>query len=356
MACDVSRLLHFSKTKQELVAMCIDHYANVLKNYVSDKVKTDDTTIDQQIRERMLKEVFHGEPFNHRTYRKYQNDFFEVIEVTMDQSIPDGWRDNPVWNRFVEERRLDLGDTNEFYINGNSLLTVSKFSGNHWDTNRERFDLGSSTSVPTSWFVAHFYNEAERFMKEIDSFITMMNKVTASFLNSFYGASYTAFADIANYVPEEFSGKGTLATAAEKKALLLLRDKIETANNSTAIFVGTKTALRELQGTIDDHWISDSMQNERNRNGIISTWEGTELLPLPNVFKRGTFDFMIPTNKILIVTTNATPIKFVYEGNTRIKEVQTIQENQDMTLEYQAQVKAGVGVVIDSVVGEWEIA
>jgi len=130
-----------------------------LANYVAANVDTTAGSIDDNIRDRFEKEILHGEKFNYRTYRKYKNDIFAIIETVLDQTLPEGWSDNEFFNRFVEVRRLDLGDTNEFYAENNGLLTVSRFSGNHWDTIRERMDIGVPFSVQTSWWEVHFYND-----------------------------------------------------------------------------------------------------------------------------------------------------------------------------------------------------
>ena len=42
MACNMSKIANFSKAKQELIAMCIDHYTGDLANFVAENVKTDD--------------------------------------------------------------------------------------------------------------------------------------------------------------------------------------------------------------------------------------------------------------------------------------------------------------------------
>ena len=356
MACNMSKIANFSKAKQELIAMCIDHYTGDLANFVAENVKTDAQTIEAQIRERITNEVLGGAEFNFRTYRKYKNDIFEVIEVILDQTLPEGWKKNEFFNRFVEERRVDLGDTNEFYAEDNTFLTVSRFSGNHWDTIRERFDIGSSFSVKTTWFEVHFYNEFERFMKNIDSFAALLEKARKSFLNSFQNAIYTAFSNMGDVLPDGFSGKGTLSTDSEKEALLEIAEKVQTATGNKPVFVGSATALRKLQGKIEDNWIADSAKEERKKNGVVTTWEGYELVVLPNVFKAGTYEFELSTDKILIVSNATRPIKFVYEGESRMKQITDERENADMTYEAQIQTKAGIGVVADNVFGEWTLA
>ena len=353
MACNMEKLIKFSKDKQELIAMCVDNYTDDMVNFASAKV--DFASIDGEIRKR-FSEVMGGADFNHRTYRKYKNEIFEIVEIVLDQTLPEGWADSEFFNRFVETKRLDLGDKNEFYAEENSLLTVSRFSGNHWNTVRERFDLGTGFSIPTSWYNVHFYNDFERFMKNIDSFSRMLDKARKSFNQSFQDANYVAFSGMSEVAPEGFAGHGTLSTDAEKENLLAIIEKVETATRTRPTLVGSNTALRKLQGNITDNWIPETSKTERQRNGVVSTWEGYELLSLPQVFKKGTFDFELSTTKLLIIGGEARPIKFVYEGNSRINEVRDNTTNRDQTLEEQIQTKAGVGVVADSIFGSWDLA
>ena len=77
---------------------------------------------------------------------------------------------------------------------------------------------------------------------------------------------------------------------------------------------------------------------------------------IPQVFKQGTFEFALSTTRILILATNGKPIKFVYEGDSRLKEVTDNRENMDQTLEGQIQVKAGLAVISSDIVGCWELA
>lgn len=356
MACNMNKIANFAKEKQELVAMCVDHYTGDIADFVAENIKTDSKSIDAQIRERITKDILHGAEFNRRSFRKYKNDIYEIIEVVLDQTIPTGWANSEFFRRFVEERRLDLGDENEFYVEDNTLLTVSKFSGNHWDTIRERLDMGATFSIPTSWYEVHFYNEFERFMKGIESFIDMMDKARESFVKFIQEAAYVAFSGIGEYVPAEFTGHGALSTDAEKEALLALIEKVEVENGAKPVLVGSSAALRKLQGKIDDFWIPETAKEERFAKGVVSFYEGYEMLPLPQVFKQGTFEFELANDKILIIAGNSKPIKLVYEGDSRIKEVTDIRENMDQTYEAQIQTKAGLGVVCDKIAGEWTLA
>ena len=356
MACDMSKLANFSTEKQQLIALGIDTYTGDVANYVAKDVDTSAGSMDDVMRERFEKDVLHGEKYNYRTYRKYKNDIFEILETVLDQTLPEGWKENEFFDRFVETIRVDLGDKNEFYAEDNGYFTVSKFSGNHWDTIRERMDMGKSFSVETSWWEVHFYNEFERFMKNIDSWTKLMDKARKSFLQAFQNAMYAAFSQMSDMAPEGFVGHGSLATDTERDALLELIDKVETANGVKPILVGTGAALRKLQKNIDENWIAQSAKEERKNNGIVSSWEGYDLMPIPQVFKQGTFDFALSTTQILIVATNAKPIKFVFEGDSRLKETNDNRDNMDQTLEGQVQVKAGLASVTSDVIGYWDLA
>lgn len=356
MACDMSKLANFSTEKQQLIALGIDIYTGDVANYVAKDVDTSAGSMDDVMRERFEKDVLHGEKYNYRTYRKYKNDIFEILETVLDQTLPEGWKENEFFDRFVETIRVDLGDKNEFYAEDNGYFTVSKFSGNHWDTIRERMDMGKSFSVETSWWEVHFYNEFERFMKNIDSWTKLMDKARKSFLQAFQNAVYAAFSQMSDMAPEGFVGHGSLATDTERDALLELIDKVETANGVKPILVGTGAALRKLQKNIDENWIAHSAKEERKNNGIVSSWEGYDLMPIPQVFKQGTFDFALSTTQILIVATNAKPIKFVFEGDSRLKETNDNRDNMDQTLEGQVQVKAGLASVTSDVIGYWDLA
>ena len=162
---------------------------------------------------------------------------------------------------------------------------------------------------------------------------------------------------MSDLVPDGFTGRGALSTDTERDELLTLLDKVSAANNGVKpIIVGTGAALRKLQKNIDENWIPESAKEQRNRNGVISSWEGYDLMPIPQVFKQGTFDFALSSTRLILLANNAKPIKFVFEGDSRLKEITDNRENMDMTLEGQIQVKAGLAVIYGGIVGDWELA
>lgn len=63
-------------------------------------------------------------------------EFFNVIEDILDPQITYGWSDNEFFNSYVENRNIADGDRNDFYVEDEVLLNVSKVSGDHHDLNK----------------------------------------------------------------------------------------------------------------------------------------------------------------------------------------------------------------------------
>lgn len=68
-----------------------------------------------------------------RAMRTHKAEVFAIIEDVIDELLISGWNDNPFFRDMVEIKNLADGDRNEFYVPDDSVLTVSKFSGNHHD-------------------------------------------------------------------------------------------------------------------------------------------------------------------------------------------------------------------------------
>ena len=66
-----------------------------------------------------------------RAIRANKDLVFTLIEETIEEMIITGWMENPFFMQFVESKNLALGDENDFYVEDDSILSVSKVSGNH---------------------------------------------------------------------------------------------------------------------------------------------------------------------------------------------------------------------------------
>ena len=96
-----------------------------------------------------------------KAIKRNQQVLFDLIEEVVPNLLQTGWQENPFFNEFVETKHIDIGDKNVFYTEDETLLTVSKVSGNHWDIDRQRLGKGASFSVETSWYGIAVYSEYE---------------------------------------------------------------------------------------------------------------------------------------------------------------------------------------------------
>ena len=87
-----------------------------------------------------------------RAIRANQALVFSIIEETVEEMIMTGWTNNPFFMEYVETKNLALGDTNDFYVGDDSILSVSKVSGNHHNMIRQRLGAGRHYAVTTEWF------------------------------------------------------------------------------------------------------------------------------------------------------------------------------------------------------------
>lgn len=69
-----------------------------------------------------------------QAWRDHGKEIASLIEDVIVDRMNSGWTEaNARFMEFVEEINLSDGDINEFYVEDNSLLVVSRFAGNHHD-------------------------------------------------------------------------------------------------------------------------------------------------------------------------------------------------------------------------------
>jgi len=150
--------------------------------------------------------------YNYRQLVKALPEIFAIIEEVLDVTINDAWKSDPFYRDLVDARNLALGDKNDFLIEDNTWVTVNRFSGNTWDTDREKLSGRRRISLDTEWFFAHVYDDFERFRTRAIDVETLSNKMTAAFVRHVDTMIAMAFDDAATNLPAAFSVAATLAT------------------------------------------------------------------------------------------------------------------------------------------------
>lgn len=291
-----------------------------------------------------------------RAIRRHKLDIYEVHEDVIQDLLKTGWGDNPFFNEFVEIRNLEDGDTNEFYVADDVILTVAKFSGNHHDLFRQRLGGGQPFTIPTAWYGVKFYVEYEHFLNGRVDWATMVQKVYEAFDKKVNDMVYNALIGVGSLLSPSavFTGSGDL----DRDDVLNLIENVQAATGNEVVIMGTKTALGKLDAIGDVSWRSNEMKQERYTTGRLGYWEGVRKIEIPQSFVPGDLTQKQVSNDILLfmpVDPSNKFIKVINAGEARVFEDTDPNTNMDMTLEYEYQQKLGVGVVIGKKFGIWDM-
>lgn len=328
-----------------LATLCIDACTGRVGNFASENAKY----TDEAVRSAFC-EILGDIKLTYQNWRRHKIEIFEVMEEVLNTNLPNAWNESPFYNELVEIKNFLLGQKNEFIVEDNSILVVSKFSGNHWNVDRQKLQGKKSFSIDTEWFAIRVYDELERFLKGTVTVEKMFAKMQEGIQKDIDSRVYSAFLGAGTYLPAEFVENGTFV----KDTMISLVDRVQTATSKTARVVGTKQGLAKLTGAIDNAWISEEMKNEKHTTGRIKVWEGISTIEIPQVFTRGTYDFKIDDKTLFVLPENEKFIKLYFEGDTRALDLKE-GDTKDMTIDSQIQTKLGVGLVWGNVFGKYTI-
>lgn len=333
---------------KELVKLCIDTVKNpsIVQNFSKGM------DVSEVIRKEFF-EIMGTEKPTLKDLRRHKVEVFEIIEEVLDQTIINGVNENDFFMQFADVRNLALGDRNEFYVEDNTLLVASKLSGNHWDITRQKLDVGQSFSVKTSAFGLAVYMDFFQFLTGRRSFPELIAKVQRAITDKISQEVAASFTAGASYLPSEFKASGTY----DQAKLFDVIGHVEAASGSTPYVLGTRKALAKITAGANTALYSDNMKNELNNTGRLSTYNGINMVQLPNVHKANTFQFAYDDNLLLILPSNdIKPVKLVFEGDSLVKEVSDGTDNMDMSIEYKFITKFGTQVVFNTLYGSYSMA
>ena len=309
------------------------------------------TSLENHLRECINKDIFGGLNFR-QAVRRNKHTVYEVMEQITDIVVGENVLKSAFVDQFVEVKNRVLNDRTDWVTEGDSLLTVASFAGNHWDTNRQSFDSGEKFTLPSEWAFIHVYMEFERFMLGIESFDKLTAAITKSFEAFINERVFAQFHNIASAVPSEFVYNGN-----NEEAILELCEKLEVFGGyNNMIICGTQAALRKLDGVIPEVMIANSQKESRALTGSFGVWNGYKLMRIPQVKKNDAFELALDNNKLFIIGADTKPIKLEYIGNTRTKMIDDEHVNNDLTLDLQVQTKFALGTLLPKYFGVINLA
>ena len=288
---------------------------------------------------------------------------YALIEEVIDEMIITGWMENPFFKEFVDSKNLALDDENDFYIEDDSILSVSKVSGNHHNMIRQRLGAGRHFSVAGEWYGIKIYADYERLLTGAEDWATFVTKVTDAINRYLYDALYAALRGAKESLGANWVKSGALETT-NKATLVKLCQDVAMATGSEVTIFGARTALSSLTGMADVNWAPESVKEEYYKNGgVLGNWEGFRVAEIGQGLKRGaginsaSVEYQLDTDRLYIIPTNVANkfIKVVNYGETQVEQVTDNGTNRDGSREYEVLYKMGINVVLNTVFGVWEI-
>ena len=278
---------------------------------------------------------------------------FEIIEEMVDNIVIDGdaTRD-AFFNNFAEVKNLALGDKNVFYAEGANTLALSKFSGNHFDIRRQRIDIGSEFQVEMGDYGIAIFEYFERFLAGRCDLAKLVTLAQEAINKGVSESIYTTFNDALTNLPSVFVFNGTYDETGISETL----GHVEAYNNAVPVLVGTKTAIAKLQGKVAVDSLSNEMKAQKNALGYIEMWNGYKCLTLPQLHKKGTFDFIFDDSKILALPGGEKLVKVCFEGTSQVRDIAENGDNADKSVQTTITLKFGTAVAYAGTIGTITIA
>lgn len=345
----MSKTMNFSADQAKVYDLALDLARCDFEQHI-DSEKLTKKDLEEHLRYTIKNDMLGGLTM-YQALRRNSNALFEVIEEIVNVAIGENVLQSDFIDSFCEVKRRDLGDESAWYHEG-GLLTVARFAGNHWDTNRQALDLGSEFTLPREWFYVHVYDELERFLNGIVSLDRLMDKVYKSTNKYIQDNIYAQFQNVASVVPAEFTVNGN-----SEKALGELCDKVMAAGGySSLVLAGTRGALRHIAEIVPDKMFAYSQKEAKAATGSIAEWEGHKLMMIPQTFKSGTYELALNDSQVFIMGADAKPIKVEFYGDSRTMMDTTGQKNNDQTMDFQMQTCMGMGLVVPPEFGVFNFA
>lgn len=297
-----------------------------------------------------------------RGFRDHGREWFDIIEDTVNLVITTGLQENEWFDSFVERKTIAYGDRADFYSETDALFAVAKAGESHHDHILQRLQAGVTQPVPTARYVVKIGADINRYITGDVDWSKMIQQIAKSFIAKTQEEALLALGSAVNKLPVTtgFIGTGALSAATKDNFDAIIAN-VSAANDGADVAIyGTKMALKKLNALADVDWASMTQKEAMTNTGILGTYEGANLVVVPQRFKDLTMTTKVFDDKKLyfMPMVDNKFVKFVDEGDTQINEITDRGEQNgrwDDIMTYEVQRRFGVAVVIGRYFGQWTL-
>lgn len=300
----------------------------------------------------------------HRAMKKHSQEWFEIVEETVDEYIAYGMRENEIFNQLVNVRSRALGQDNLFWVpEKDVILSIAKVGTSHHDYILQRLGKGESYAVPVARYGAAVGMELNRYMAGQEDWDKLIATLAKSFTMKQQVEIYNLAMSAATQLPVTtgFVGTGAFSTST-KAAVDAIIENVSAANDGAEVVaIGTRTALKNFTKLGDVNWIAPSMKESVAHTGLLGDYEGTDLIVVEQRFADSTLTTkLFDDTKILFLAKgvdNKLIDMFTY-GETEIDEITEKGEEHgryDDLGKYEIQMSWGMAVRVKRMFGQWTL-
>jgi len=249
---------------------------------------------------------------------------------------------------FAEFRGIAWGDTTRFEIENSDLFDVCTVAKGNGNIRRQRIENGF-LPITTEAKGIKIFDNFKRFLAGKVNWTAMVQKVTDSYVKHVKELVYLAF-----YASTPVSGNAVFnvndAGGFAIDNAYEIVEHVQAENfNSDVLIIGTRIALKNFTPVI----ATEQANKDMYETGYYKSAEGYNLVPIDQMHKGGTFDFLLDNQQVMIVPANLGGIvKILEEGEPIITDT-PIGQNADMSVEHMFYREVGVAVVTGAKYGKY---
>lgn len=308
------------------------------------------------------------DPKNYQEVRRgkmyHGREWLDIIENTVEFVVSVGYQENEWFNQFVDKMTIGYKDRADFYSENDSILSIAKSGESHHDHFLQRIEAGQVVSIPTFRYSVKVGADINRYIAGEMDWAKLVSKIGEAFIQKTQKEAYDALDTAVTKLPTTtgFVGTGALSSSNKANFDAVIANVSEANGGADVAIFGTRTGLKSLNAITDVDWANLAQKDAMTNSGLLGTYEGTELVLLPQRFADRTYDvsrklfndyklFIMPKldNKI---------VKFVDEGVTEINEITEKGEQNgrwDDIMTYEVQRRMGVAVLVGRFFGQWTL-
>lgn len=292
-----------------------------------------------------------------RAIEMHHNELFELIESDIDFKVNTAFHESEWFNEFVDMRNIALGDDEEYWTREKIMFIVAEVASDNHDYTLQYLNEGTYSKIHTKKYGVKVGKDIDLILLGRIDFTELTDKIAEAFVYKVQELCFAGIYAASNKLPNptQFVKTGVLSEGTKESFDTLLED-VATANEAEVVIMGTKTALKKINNLSDVDWRSNSQKESIANCGRLGSYEGTELVEIPQRFAlNDVTNKLIDNDKLLIFA--KTQEKFVWftdKGETQITE--RGQEKGDLADDfqtYEVQREFGVNIVLPSYFGVW---